>query len=55
MLNSELISTYKIVGQRDDDLPCYECGEYGEIVIVSVGECTRDICHNCAKSIGLEW
>ena len=45
----------EVIGERQDDLPCYECGEYGDILIVRVGDCTRDVCHKCAKRLGLEW
>jgi len=56
MLDSNSPSNYEVVGSRqDDDLPCSECGEYGAILIVKVGECTRDVCHGCAKKLGIEW
>jgi hypothetical protein len=55
MLDANCISQYEVVGERQDDLPCYECGEYRDILIVKVGDCTRDVCRSCAKMLGLEW
>jgi hypothetical protein len=56
MLDTNSRSIYEVVGSRpDDDLLCYECGEYGTILIVKVGDCTHDVCHGCAKKLGIEW
>lgn len=46
----------EIIGERkDDDLPCSECGEYGAILIIKVGDCTRDVCQDCVRKLGIEW
>lgn len=56
MLDNNPLSKGEVVGERkDDNLPCFECDEYGAILIVRVGECTFDLCHECAKKLGLEW
>jgi hypothetical protein len=56
MLDINSLSKYEIVGERkDDDLPCFECDEYGAILIVKVGDYIRDVCHGCAKRLGIEW
>lgn len=56
MLDDNSLSKYEVVGERqDDDLPCHECGDYGPIIIVKVGEGTQDVCHRCAKKLGIEW
>jgi hypothetical protein len=56
MLDANSHSQYKVLGSRpDDDLPCYECGEYGAVLIVEVGECTRDVCLDCAVRLGIKW
>jgi len=45
---------YKVVGVRQDDLPCSECGEYTDTLIVETGKYTsRDICHCCAILLGI--
>jgi hypothetical protein len=56
MPNVNSVSKYEVVGERkDDDLPCSECDSVGPIVIVKVGECTRDVCYGCVKKLGIEW
>jgi hypothetical protein len=55
MLDTNSLSKYEVVGERQDDLPCYECGEYGAILIVKVGDCTRDFCPDCAVALGIKW
>jgi hypothetical protein len=50
-----LFSKYEVVGQRQDDLPCYVCGDYADIIILRVGDRTYDVCDNCAKKLGIEW
>ncbi len=56
MPNVNSLSKYEVVGERkDDDLPCYECGEYGGVLIVKTGEYTRDICRDCAVRFGIKW
>ena len=50
------ISKYEIVGERKhDELPCSECDSVGSVVIVKIGDCTFDVCHECAKKLGIEW
>ena len=47
MLDDNSLSKGEVVGERkDDDLPCFECGQYGPILVLKVGECTRDVCHD---------
>ncbi len=54
MLDANSLFNYEVVGSRpDDDLPCHECGEYRTILIVKFGECTRDVCHDCAIRLGI--
>ena len=56
MLDADFSSQYEVIGERqDDDLPCYECGDYEAILIVKIGESTHDVCHECAKKLGIEW
>lgn len=44
----ELFPKYKIVGERSgDNLPCYQCGVYGDIFIVQFEDEYRDICGRC--------
>ncbi len=45
----------EIVGKRQDDLPCNECGQYTDTLIVQTGYTTRDICHGCALVLGVTW
>jgi hypothetical protein len=45
--------SHEVVGERQDDLPCYECGEYGDTLIVRVRDGTRDMCRRCVAK--LEW
>ena len=40
---------------KDDDLPSYECGEYGAVLIVKFRESSRDLCHGCEKKLGIKW
>jgi hypothetical protein len=50
------LSKPEIIGQRkDDDLPCSECDKYGAILIIKVGDCTRDVCQDCVRRLGIEW
>lgn len=44
-----------IVGERQDDLPCHECGEYGDTLIFKFAYSSYDVCHACAKKLGIEW
>jgi hypothetical protein len=54
--NSETSFVYEVVGERQDDLPCYECGEYTDTLIVETGRCaSRDVCHCCAIALGIRW
>jgi hypothetical protein len=47
---------YKIVGERKDDLPCFECGQSADTLIVETGRYTsRDVCHGCAIMLGIGW
>jgi hypothetical protein len=55
MLDANSLSKYEVVGERQDDLPCFECGEYGDILIIKFGDFTYDVCHGCAKKLGIEW
>jgi hypothetical protein len=56
MLDTNSLSQCEVVGERkDDDLPCCECGEYGDILIVKLGDCTRDVCRDCAVALGIKW
>ncbi len=52
-ISAELL--HEVVGERRDDLPCYECGEYRDTLIVKVRDTTRDVCHTCATRLGIEW
>ena len=52
--NSETSLMYKIVGERKDDLPCHECGQHTDTLIVEAGTYTsRDVCHCCAIMLGI--
>jgi hypothetical protein len=52
--NPETSVVYEVVGVRQDDLPCYECGQYTDTLIVKTGKYTsRDICHSCAIRLGI--
>jgi hypothetical protein len=54
--SSETSFVYKVVGERQDDLPCYECGHYTDTLIVMTGEHnSRDVCHCCAIMLGIRW
>jgi hypothetical protein len=44
-----------VLGERQDDLLCWQCGEYGATLIVKVACSTYDVCHVCAKKLGIEW
>jgi len=44
-----------VLGVRQDDLPCWQCGEYGDTLVVKVEYSTYDVCHSCAKKVGIEW
>jgi len=52
-ISSRLI--YEVVGERQDDLPCYACDKYGNTLIVRVGDVTQDICSPCAIKLGIKW
>jgi hypothetical protein len=45
---------YEVIGERQDDLPCYVCGEYGNTLIVRFGDSTRDMCSRCEWALGLK-
>jgi hypothetical protein len=54
--NSETSFVYEVVGDRQDDLPCDECGQYIDTLIVSTGKyASRDLCHCCAIMLGVRW
>ena len=53
--DSEACVVYEVIGRRQDDLPCYECGQYTDTLIVKTGYTTRDICHACAVKLGVTW
>jgi hypothetical protein len=55
MLDANTLFDYEIVCERQDDLPCCQCDEYGDILVVRVEECTYDVCRNCAIKLGIEW
>jgi len=56
MSDADFVSKYEIAGERkDDDLPCSECDSVGPIVIVKVGDFTRDVCRDCAVRLGIKW
>jgi hypothetical protein len=39
---------YEIVGERtDDDLPCFDCGIVGPVLIIKVKNEYRDVCPRC--------
>jgi hypothetical protein len=45
---------YRVVGERlEDDLPCYECGAEGPVLIVDFGDEYRDLCPSCAMMFGI--
>lgn len=48
-------ASHVVIGRRQDDLPCYECGQYTDTLIVEAGYATRDICHGCAMKLGVTW
>jgi hypothetical protein len=48
-------ASHVVIGRRQDDLPCYECGQYTDTLIVKAGYTTRDICHGCAMRLGVTW
>jgi hypothetical protein len=54
--NSETSLIYEVVGERQDDLPCYECGYHTDTLIVKTGTHTsRDICRCCAIMLGIRF
>jgi len=55
MLDPKLLSKCEVLGERQDDLPCHQCDENGDTLIVKFEDCTYDVCHGCAKKLGLEW
>ncbi len=55
MLDTNSLSNYEVVRERQDDLRCCQCDEYGDILVVKVGDCTHDVCRNCAIKLGIEW
>jgi len=56
MIEDNFLSKAEIVGQRrNDDLPCHECGEYGDILILELAESTYDVCPGCVRRLGVEW
>jgi hypothetical protein len=44
----------EVIGERQDDLPCFVCGEYGDTLIVRLGDITKDICSHCLWALGLK-
>jgi hypothetical protein len=53
--NPEASVVYKVVGVRQDDLPCSECGEYTDTLIIETGKySSRDVCHCCAILLGIK-
>jgi hypothetical protein len=53
--DSQSSAVYEVVGRRQDDLPCYECGQYTDTLIVKAGYTTRDVCHGCAIMLRVTW
>jgi hypothetical protein len=53
MLDDKFLSRGEVVGERRDDLPCYVCGEYGDIIIIKVADRTYDLCPKCARNLGI--
>jgi len=54
--NSETSFVYEVVGERRDDLPCYDCGEHTNTLIVTAGKYkSLDLCHVCAMLRGIIW
>jgi hypothetical protein len=52
--NSETSFVYKVVGERQDDLPCYDCGQCTDTLIVETGKyASLDLCHVCAMLRGI--
>lgn len=43
--------TFEVVGSREDELLCNECGGYGPIVIVKFTSDMRDLCGKCAQKL----
>jgi hypothetical protein len=47
---------WEVISQRPDDLlPCNECGEYTNILIVRRKYETRDLCMHCVMLLGVNW
>jgi len=44
-----------VLGERQDGLPCCKCGQYQDTLVVKVADSTYDMCHMCAKNLGIEW
>jgi hypothetical protein len=56
MLDANSLSSYEVVCERqDDDLPCCQCDEYRDIIVVKIRERTYDVCANCATTLGIKW
>ena len=54
--NSETSFVYEVAGERQDDLPCYDCGEHTDTLIVTAGKYkSLDLCHLCAMRRGILW
>jgi hypothetical protein len=53
--DAEASQVWKVIGERKDDLPCYECGEYTDTLIARRGYETRDVCFGCAILSGVRW
>jgi hypothetical protein len=55
-ISSKLLhESAEVLGERQDDLPCWQCGKYGDTLIVKIAYFTYDVCHGCAKKLGIEW
>jgi hypothetical protein len=55
MIDDNFLSKCEVVGERQDDLPCYECGDYGDIIIIKIADRTYDVCPKCVKTLGIKW
>ncbi len=55
MIDDNFLSQSEVVGERQDDLPCYLCGEYGDIIIIKIVDCTYDVCPECLRKREVPW
>jgi hypothetical protein len=53
MFDDNFLSKCEIIGERQDDLPCYVCREYGDILILKLGESSYDVCPGCVRRLGI--